>query len=53
MSASMGAAGSDVALETADVALMSDDLNALPRALEHSRRTLRIIRQNIVASLAV
>ena len=49
----MGAAGSAVALETADVALMSDDLGALPRAVEHSRRALRIIRQNVAASLAV
>ena len=49
----MGAAGSDVALETADVALMSDDLHALPLALAHSRRALRIVRQNIIASLAV
>jgi Cd2+/Zn2+-exporting ATPase len=49
----MGAAGSDVALETADVALMADELDRLPTALDHSRRTLRIIRQNVIASLAV
>lgn len=49
----MGAAGSDVALESADVALMSDELDRLPDAVAHSRRTLRIIRQNVVASLAV
>jgi len=49
----MGAAGSDVALETADVALMADDLDRLPVALDHSRRTMRIIRQNVIASLAV
>ncbi|MGE3507975.1 MAG: heavy metal translocating P-type ATPase, partial [Vicinamibacterales bacterium] len=49
----MGAAGTDAALETADVALMSDDLSRLPWLIRHSHRALAIIRQNIVASLAV
>jgi len=49
----MGAAGSDAAVEAADVALMSDDLSRLPWLIEHSRRTLSIIRQNVVASLGV
>jgi Zn2+/Cd2+-exporting ATPase len=49
----MGAAGSDAALETADVALMADDLTRLPWLIRHSRRTLAVIRQNIVFSLAV
>lgn len=49
----MGAAGSDAAIETADVALMSDDLSKLPWLVAHSRRTLAIIRQNVVFSLAV
>ena len=49
----MGVAGSDAAIETADVALMSDDLSKLPWLIRHSRRTLRIIRQNIALSLAV
>ncbi len=49
----MGAAGSDAAIETADIALMSDDLSKLPWLIRHSRRTLVIIRQNIVLSLAV
>jgi Cd2+/Zn2+-exporting ATPase len=49
----MGAIGSDTAIETADIALMSDDLSKLPWLIRHSRRTLAIIRQNIVASLAV
>ena len=49
----MGAAGTDVALETADLALMGDDLTRLPDAVSLSRRALRIIRQNIVMSLAV
>lgn len=49
----MGAAGSDVALETADVALMADDLTALPFAVGLSRKTSRIIRQNVGLSLAM
>jgi Cd2+/Zn2+-exporting ATPase len=49
----MGAAGSDAAIETADIALMSDDLTKLPWLVQHSRRTLAIIRQNIAFSLAV
>ncbi len=47
----MGAAGSDVALESADVALMSDNLDRLPEALTHSRRALRIMHQNVGISL--
>ncbi len=49
----MGAAGSDVALETADVALMGDDLNNLPFAVGLSRQTSRIIRQNLWLSLGM
>lgn len=49
----MGAAGSDVALETADVALMADDLNHLPLAIGLSRQTSRIIRQNLWFSLGM
>jgi Cd2+/Zn2+-exporting ATPase len=49
----MGAAGSDVALETADVALMGDDLRRLPFAVGLSRRTSRVIRQNLWISLGV
>jgi Cd2+/Zn2+-exporting ATPase len=49
----MGAAGSDVALETADVALMADDLAHLPFAVGLSRQTRRIIRQNVYLSLGV
>ncbi|MDX1882608.1 heavy metal translocating P-type ATPase [Mycolicibacterium sp. 120270] len=49
----MGAAGSDVALETADVALMADDLRALPFAVSLSRRSSRIIKQNLWASLGI
>lgn len=49
----MGAAGSDVALETADVALMADDLTHLPFAIGLSRKTRRIIRQNLWFSLGM
>ena len=49
----MGAAGSDVALETADVALMADDLSHLPFAVGLSRATSRIIKQNLYVSLGV
>ena len=49
----MGAAGSDVALETADVALMADDLNHLPFAVGLSRKTSSIIRQNLWFSLGM
>ncbi|MER2599251.1 MAG: heavy metal translocating P-type ATPase [Caldilineales bacterium] len=50
---SLGGAGSDQALETADVVLMGDDLAALPPAVQLSRRARRIIRQNVVFSLAL
>ena len=49
----MGAAGSDVALETADVALMADDLTPLPFAVGLSRQTRRIIRQNLWLALGM
>ena len=49
----MGVAGSDVALETADVALMADDLSNLPYLMRFSHRTWRIIRQNIALSIVV
>jgi Cd2+/Zn2+-exporting ATPase len=49
----MGAAGSDAAIETADIALMSDDLTKLPWLVRHSRRTLAVIRQNIAFALGV
>ncbi|MGE7775928.1 heavy metal translocating P-type ATPase [Chitinophaga sp. NPDC101104] len=49
----MGAAGSDVALETADIALMGDKLSLLPFAIGLSRQARKIIRQNLVISLGV
>jgi Cd2+/Zn2+-exporting ATPase len=49
----MGAAGSDVALETADIALMSDRLSQLPFATGLSRRTSAIIKQNLFISLGI
>ena len=49
----MGGAGTDVALETADVALMADDLSKLPFAVALSRASRRIIRQNLWVSLGV
>ena len=48
----MGAAGTDAAIETADVALMRDDLHQIPVAISLGRRTLRIVRINIALSLA-
>lgn len=53
VSIAMGAAGSDVALETADVALMSDNIENLPFLIALSRQSKRIINQNIWISLGV
>ncbi|OYW24808.1 MAG: heavy metal translocating P-type ATPase [Planctomycetales bacterium 12-60-4] len=49
----MGAIGSDAAIETADVALMSDDLTRLPWLFQHARHALSVIRQNIIFSLGI
>jgi Cd2+/Zn2+-exporting ATPase len=49
----MAAAGSDAAIEAADVALMSDDLRLLPWLVRHSRRTLAVIQQNVIVSIGV
>lgn len=49
----MGTAGTDAALETADIALMADDLSKLPYAIHISRRTLKTIKQNIFFALIV
>ncbi|NLG33701.1 MAG: cadmium-translocating P-type ATPase, partial [Syntrophomonadaceae bacterium] len=49
----MGAAGTDTALETADVALMADNLSALPYAIRLSKKTIAIIRENIALSIII
>lgn len=49
----MGGAGTDTALETADIALMADDLTKLPFTIRLSRAALSVIRQNISLSLAI
>ncbi len=49
----MGGAGTDTALETADIALMSDDLRKLPYTVHLSRKALKIIKQNITFSLVI
>ncbi len=47
----MGAAGTDIAIETADIALMADNLEKIPEAIRLSKATLRNIRQNVVIAL--
>ncbi|HWL44520.1 MAG TPA: cation-translocating P-type ATPase [Ilumatobacter sp.] len=49
----MGAAGTDVAIETADIALMGHDLRALPAGITHARRARTIMTQNVVLSLMI
>nr|WP_329603118.1 heavy metal translocating P-type ATPase [Undibacterium baiyunense] len=49
----MGAAGTDTALETADVALMDDDLRKIPQFIQLSQRTSRILKQNISLALGI
>ncbi|MFN7170589.1 MAG: heavy metal translocating P-type ATPase [Candidatus Omnitrophota bacterium] len=49
----MGAAGTDVAIETGDIVLMSDDLSKIPYVLKLSRRTINNIRENVFISLAI
>ncbi len=49
----MGVIGSDAAIETADIALMTDDISRLPWLVRHAKRTLAVIRQNIAFSLGV
>jgi len=47
----MGAAGTDVAIETADIALMTDELEKIPTAIRLSRKALRVIKENIAFAL--
>ncbi len=49
----MGVAGTDVAIETADIALMSSDLGRIPEVLSLAKRALRVIRQNVLLSVAI
>ncbi len=49
----MGAIGSDVSLETADIALMQDDLSKLPYLIELSGKTLEIVKENVIASILI
>jgi Cd2+/Zn2+-exporting ATPase len=49
----IGLAGTDVALETADVVVMGEDLGALARAVRLSRRTRRIVKQNLVFAVGM
>jgi len=49
----MGAVGSDAAIETADIALMSDDIEKLPWLIRHSKRTMRTVKQNIAVALCL
>lgn len=49
----MGAIGSDVSLETADIVLMQDDLTKLPYLIELSKKTMKIVKQNVIASLLI
>jgi Cd2+/Zn2+-exporting ATPase len=50
---SMGVAGTDVAIETSDVAIMDDDLRKVPRFIEISRRTNRLLKQNIALAIGI
>lgn len=49
----MGTIGTDTAIETADIALMADDISKVPFVVKLSKRTTRIIKQNIIFSLAI
>lgn len=53
VSIAMGVIGSDLALETADVALMEDDLEKIPILIRQARRTMSIVKQNIAVSIGI
>ena len=53
MGIAMGTAGTDAALETADIALMADDLSRLPYLIALSRKTVRIIKQNVILAIGI
>jgi Cd2+/Zn2+-exporting ATPase len=49
----MGVAGSDTALEVADIALMNDDISKVPYLLSLGKRTMGVVKQNIVLSIGI
>jgi Cd2+/Zn2+-exporting ATPase len=49
----MGAAGSDTAIEVADIALLSDDLSKVPYLLRLGKKTMRVVKANIIVAIAV
>jgi Cd2+/Zn2+-exporting ATPase len=49
----MGAMGTDVAIETSDIALMTDDLEQIPRLIHHSKRVLNTLKVNIIFSISI
>ncbi|HPS42444.1 MAG TPA: heavy metal translocating P-type ATPase, partial [Anaerolineaceae bacterium] len=49
----MGLAGTDVALETADIGLMADEIERIPQIIDLSRSALRVIRQNVIFSMGM
>jgi Cd2+/Zn2+-exporting ATPase len=53
VSVAMGVIGSDLALETADVALMEDDLEKIPILIQQAKRTMSIVKQNIAVSIGI
>jgi Cd2+/Zn2+-exporting ATPase len=53
VSIAMGVIGSDLALETADVALMQDDLSKIPSLIQQAKRTMRVVRQNVALSIGL
>jgi Cd2+/Zn2+-exporting ATPase len=48
----MGAVGTDVAIETADIAIMTDELEKIPALIRLSRKALRVIKENLIFALA-